>query len=1013
MPVLVGGGVNASSPVFINFPTDFSQTITTSGGSTTIQRGCDYMRSNHTINFKLTGTDLTNATKVRFKFGIVPNSYIYNTAQPMPNAIFQNQITAENQIYEANLPQIINGNEEIMIPVGISKSWITGIITIQRTASDIWFIRAKGIIHFAIVDEMTTNNLPDITKTIFNNNQSYKLAFQIETYNSLGQFISNSDASFYAQVSPQPSPSGYVLGGFLNRVGFVGFLGESSENFSRPPLSTLNSFQKNGNQIIIKINSVLGNSGTINWRLFQIILHKKTSKFTFNPNLTFLENLKYEWVIVRADVSSLQNPISTSPANYLLQANGNYSVTYAANIYTISFNINNLNIDDYYVIVNHSNTDGMAYTLGTAHRTSIFCAYLQSTVAPAFKINQGVRIAKKIEVTQDREYFNFETTNNEFAPNFDLVARDVEANFKFPNNLARYRKISENQPIEIYHKGFPIFKNMNLRLEEWNENTVSGSGLGASGLLADYAGTLINEIVGQYYLPVAGQVVLALSAYLGQNEPITFPTMNYCYLDQQGLRKNLFVNFYQNGNFSGTGTFVPAIKTIFILEQIFKTLNWTFTHDITDDRKHICSISNVAVRLNTNSTLLNIYVKDYLPNVTFSKFIADCRKLFCGWFEFDNRRKIVTFTSYKNMFSSDYQQNNNVDYTSKINQLITGRKLDKLNFIFGFENSNLDILQKDNKTDVENYKYFGSVVDTLPSPTLEIKQARLLYLVLKTNQYYYVDIVNGVYQWLLWSDGNLKINKTGTDITPNMMVPRTSSVTITEFDGLSISNSGNSIRINFAVNVQTLGILNTDLVQIIVPDVYAGNFVNITNNIGANTKYIDINQTYIKNESGVKIQVYRQHDIIFANLGVDLNGRTNRTFSSPEELANPATIECPHYVAIYQSLQRRTNSATDTYPFAAGSNYNILGAKTSINLALRLYGIDSIYTYYELLDKVQIEQYRAKVTFNALDITKAIKHYIKFKNMLFLLKRATYQIGSNTIDEGEIEFYKLFFNENL
>lgn len=1008
MAILVGFGVNASAPLFINHPEDFSAVITTGGGGpATIQLGAYCQQVRHRFNFKLTSLDLTTATKIRLKYGMLPNNFIYNTSQPLPNNLFQNQVTQESQIYEINLPQIINGNEEIMLPVGASKSWTSGTISVQRTASDIWLIMMKGIIHFApVIEEETTNNIPNTDLSFFKANQSCKLVFQIETYNSINQLVSNSDASFLSQVQPS-TPGVYLSGGFFNRSGFVGHL-DSTDNYSRPPLMSLLSFSKNGNQIEIKLNSVLGNSGTPNWRLLQIIFLKKTSKFSFDPNLNFIQNLKMEWVIVRADVFTNQNPISTSPSNYILKANGNYVVAYASNVYTLKFDINSFNTDDYYIFINHSNINGVAYTFGTAGRTCVFCAYFPPTIAPTLKINKGVKINQKIEITQDREYFNFDSTTNEFAPEINLVAQDVEANLKFPNNWYRPNKMSDDQPIDIYHKGFPIITNLKLRLEEWDKNTVKGSALGASGLLNDYAQSFISDIVGQYYLPTAGQVVLALSAYLGKNEPVTFPTINYCYLDQQGLRKNLFVNFYQNGAFSGTGTFVPVIKTVFILEQIFKNLGWEFTHDLTDHRKYICTISNVALRVNTDSTLLNIYIKDYLPNVTFSKFIADCRKLFCGWFDFDNRRKKVTFVSFQNLFGSTFKQNNYTDFTHKI-QNIFGRKSDQQNFIFGFENSNLDILQKDNKTNLENYVYFTSVLDTLPSPTLEIKQSRLLYLVLKTNQYYYVDLVDGVYKWLLWSDGNLKYNSEGTDITPSMMVPRTSNVTITEFDGLSISNSGGNIRITFAVNVQTLGILSTDLVQIITPDAYAGSFVNITNSIGANTKHIDINQTYIQNESGVKIQVYRQHDIIFANIGVDLNGRKNRTFSSPEELANPATIESPHYVAIYQGLQRRQNSATDTYPFIAGSNYNILGTKTSVNLALRLYGVDSIYQYYELLDRVQVEQYRAKVTFSALDIAKSLDYYFRFQSILFLLKRATYQIGSNELGEGEIEFYKLFF----
>lgn len=1014
MAILLGFQDNDSNPYILNYPKDFSSVPTAGGTTLTILRGTYAQRFNHEFRARLTDLD-ADASKFRLWFGLQKNTTVYPSAPPIPDNYFSNYYTGLPQIFEVNRPTVI-GQINTMFIIG-SKIADQGTITVENVGSDSYIFRVDGWQHFApVVEEETTNNLIDVAKTFFSNQDSIKFIFRIESYNSLNQKISDSDSSFLAQVKPEGTSTLYS-GGLFNRWGRVGHIDstEVSVFAPNPLISSFSSFEKNNNSVILKINNLLQSSSFIDEKI-QIMFCKKKSKFNLDFSKTLNENIGFEWVLIKV-IDGYQLPYSSSGNLYLLSATNAYkvSLSYSNTLITVEFNLNGVSIDDYYMFVNYSNIDGVTYIAdGRSGKQTIYVAYFPPNIPVPLAIDKYFKLNQPIEYSFERNIFDFKHNPSAFSPNVEMVASEVEAALGFPNFLSRNKILNASLKIDLEHKGYPIIQNAQFTPNEWDVNNVKGYITGASGYLYDYKDSLISQLCGEYYIPFKDLQLtpLALDAYTDKESNICFGAMAFRY-EENGLLKYYYANYYTT-TFSNLGyrpesqfAFLPSFKILFLLGEIFKNLGFFFEHDIIDDRRLLVIGSNKLFNAEPSGILPNLAMKDYLPDLKLAEFLEMCRKTFGCIFDFQPNKRIKLI-SYSNLLNKSVQSPS--DWTDKIASNIQGRSVENVNYAFGFEKSGNDIIQKDNSDSLGNYIYAGSVVldNQLPSPTLELKEGKSVFLVESENKYYYVGLnASAVYEWQLLADGHLRRGDNQKNIEglySKFSIARTSKILIFEYDGLTIDNDGGKIRLNFRESLSSADILVGDMIQVVSPESYANGFVNIFGYDATNRK-VTLNQAFNQNESGVKIEIKRNLNHFVSNFGFDLMFRKNRILEA-EQLGSFPKVEAPAWVGLYLGMAARSDNSL--YPTLLPSNYNILGGKLA-NLGLRFFGNDNLYDLaWSKLACIKKEEYKCKIYLDLSDLTKSFPFYFYRENDLFVFKKITYTISAEKIGLAEIEFYKLF-----
>ena len=1018
MAILLFGQDNPAQPYLRHYPKDFSPVPTSGGGPLTVMRGAYSNRFNHEFRARLTGADIT-ASKFRLWFGLRKNTSVYPTAAPFPDSYFQNYYTGDLQILEANRPTV-NNQINTMVSVGTSKVWVQGTVAVQNVGSDTYIFRVDGWQHFVpIIEEETTNNLLDVAKTFFANQESTKFVFRIETFNNLNQKISDTDAGYLAQSTIEGNSS-YLSGSYPIRWGYVGSLNSTERIVFLPNtlMASLNAFSRNGNSVTLKINQPFGRGTSSTDDRMQIMFCKRKSKYNLDISRNMNENISYEWVIINIS-NGYQLPYNSSGNLYLLSATNSYKVTLSNNdtLITVEFNLNGVSIDDYYMFVNYSNADGVAYTVdGRGGKQSIYVAYFPPNIPVPLAIDKYFKLNQPIEYSFERNIFDFDYNPSAFSPNVEMVASEVEAALGFPNFLERNKILNSQLKIDLEHKGYPIIQNASFTPNEWDKNNIKGYITGASGYLYEYKDSLISQLCGEFYIPFKDLQLTpaALDGYTAKESNVCFGAMAFRY-EENGVLKYYYANYYtttfQNAGYRPESqfAFLPSFKILFLLGEIFKNLGFVFEHDIIDERRLLVIGSNKLFNAEPSGILPNLAMKDYLPELKLAEFLEMCRKTFGCIFDFLPNKKIKMI-SYSNLLNLNVQSPSN--WTEKIASDLQGRRVENQNYAFGFEKSQNDIIQKDNSDGLGNYVYAGSVIldNQLPSPTVELKESKSVFLVESENKYYYVGLnESAVYQWQLLADGHLRRGDNQNNVEglySKFAIPRTSKTLIFQINGLSITNQSGKIKIAFPQTLAAADLLATDLIQVITPESYANGYVTIFD-YNTSNNHIVLTQNFVQNESGVTIEIKRNLNHFVSNFGFDLMFRKNRVLEA-EQLNSFPKVEAPAWVGLYLGMTARSDGSL--YPTLLSSNYSILGTKLA-NIALRFFGNDNLYDLaWSRLAGIEKEEYRCKIKLDLLDIVSGFPIYFRYKGSVLVFKKITYTVSSEKIGLAELEFYKLFYS---
>lgn len=579
-----------------------------------------------------------------------------------------------------------------------------------------------------------------------------------------------------------------------------------------------------------------------------------------------------------------------------------------------------------------------------------------------------------IDLEIECDILNFDEVEGTFTFPF-TVPNDSEGNNRrilgFPDIVESrsFHKTKQLEGWELCFGGNVLYKGT-LVVEDQNERSFELVFYTGASQISEFSDKKIKDII-SHVIEHGLSPEDFKAKYYGKDGEFVFPWLffrDYPW-NRRVYERNLPINYEEPNS--------PQFKLWYVLEKLFLDINFPLRDKgllRSSVFRNIIVFSNATTvyRVLRNQIVGDkdrLFLKNYMPDITFKDFIQSLRYLFGFVFIFSQQERECSVKLIKDIINDTFA----IDWTKKTttDRRIKDESYNPIVFRFDFLENYAREGENPDFEELEQYSKLPTVVNLSDLGTPEDFDATAM--VLSENSWYWVNFEKSDrnrpsrpgtedVKWEKFSDAVFpfhEIDKNGKEFASKVVPMRRDDAFVRGLRNVNIRNNNGKIRISY--NATTIyrprqdvrdGLRRLsygarpsgDIVAPIIP-VQTGDYVMVISPDSVekvwaictaskvdgtlNQNWADIDLTYQEDTDGAEI-------LVREDLGMQLPDWSG--------LQSATRSTAPPYLLLYHGFQPN-NANTSTYPYASPDNYNSLKQRIG-DLALRWNGRDGLIEHF-------------------------------------------------------------------